>query len=69
MRCSCAVVDKANVAGETWAGLILVCPWWTCRMLEIESKNKQQTKLLIHLLLMLLHSTHQIAELISSAGS
>lgn len=26
MDCSWAVVDKANVAGETWAGLLLACP-------------------------------------------
>lgn len=69
MGCSWAVVDKANVAGETRAGLLFACPWWTCSMLKRESKNKQQTKPLIHLLLMSLQSAHQMAELISSAGS
>lgn len=69
MGCSWAVVDKADVAGETWAGLLFACPWWTFRMLKRESENKQQTKPLIHLLFMSLQSAHQTTELISSAGS
>jgi len=69
MGCSWAVVDKANVAGDTCAGRIFACPWWACRMLKREGKNKQQTKPLIHLLLMLLPSARQMAGLISSAGS
>lgn len=69
MGCSWAVVDEANVAGETQAGLSFACPLWTFRMLKRENKNKQQTKPLIHLLFLSLQSAHQTTELISSAGS
>lgn len=43
MGCSWAVVDKANVARETWAGLLFACPWWTCGMLKSERTSSRQS--------------------------